>query len=292
MKSHLQIDPGQESGPANANSLRWAEFVRLLRRQETWFWIGGAVLACVVLGLLINRSTFWVLPAVALVVGLGTVFWIADRNAAREFWEVYARSRDYALGERTHLPPATPLLREGTKSYTTRTLDGQIAPGIFGTIALYTYEEETVGLNGQVETAYQDFTLAIVEVPECAPYVPELFIEARRGPHPMTTFGDRLRRGRQQVTLESATLAERFEILVGDGQDEVWTRRLFNPAFVVWLAESMPRKASVELEDGTLLVYLPGHKEDAKDLDALAAATGEIARRLLAESAQTSRGAR
>ena len=92
--------------------------------------------------------------------------------------------------------------------------------------------------------------------------------------------------------MESEALEKRFEILVGERQDEVWTRRLFTPAFVVWLAESTPKKLSVELVDGTLVAYVPGHKEDAKDLDALAAAAGEIARRLLEESAQTSSGAR
>ena len=179
MKSHLQVDdPWQESGPANANSLRWAEFTRLVRRQDTWGWIGGAVLAAGIAGLLINPSTAWVLPLLALVVGVGVVFWIADRNAAREFWEVYARVRGYELGGRTRLPEATPLLREGMTGYATRTLDGQIVPGIYGTLALYTYEEETVGLNGQVETSYNDFTLAIAELPECAPYIPELYAQA------------------------------------------------------------------------------------------------------------------
>jgi hypothetical protein len=245
--------------------------------------VGGGIL-----GLLINPSTAWVLPLLALVVGLGVVFWIADRNAAREFWEVYARVRGYELGGRTRLPESTPLLREGTTSYATRTLEGQLVPGIFGTLALYTYEEETVGLNGQTETVYHDFTLATAELPECAPYIPELYAQARRGPRPLGKFGDAFRRGKRLVTLESEPLGERFEILVGEGQDEVWTRRLFSPAFVVWLAESPPKKLSIELVDGALVAYVPDHKEDAKDLDALAAAAGTIARRLLEESAQTS----
>jgi hypothetical protein len=294
MKSHLQVDdPMQESGPANANSLRWSEFVRLLRLQETWMWIGGPVGALVLFGLLWKPSTAWVLPLLALLVGLGVVFWIADRNAAKAFWEVYARVRGFELTEaRTRLPEATPLLRAGMTSYATRTLDGQIVPGIFGTLSLYTYEEETVGLNGQVETAYHEFTLALAEVPECAPYIPELYAEARRGPQPLAKFGDAFRRGKRRVRLESEALDRRFELLVGDGQDEVWTRRLFSPAFVVWLAEESPRKLSFELVDGTLVAYLPGHREDAKGLDALAAAAGAVARRLLEESAQTSRGAR
>jgi hypothetical protein len=125
-------------------------------------------------------------------------------------------------------------------------------------------------------------------VPECAPYIGELFGLSRRGQHPFEEVGDGFLRGKSQVRLESEALDRRFEILVGEGQDEVWTRRLFAPAFVVWLAEEPPRKLSFELVDGSLVVYLPGHKEDTKSLDALAEATGTIARRLLAESAETS----
>jgi hypothetical protein len=289
MQPHLQVDEETAaSGPLNANSLRVAEIARLVRLRETWLWIGGPAGALVLFGLLWKPSTAWVLPLLAIAVGLGVVFWIADRNAANAFWDVYARTRGLELGGRTRLPESTPLLREGTDSYATRTLDGQIAPGLFGTLALFTYEEETIGLNGQRETAYHDFTLATVELPECAPYMSELYAQARRGPRPLGKFGDAFRRGKRLVTLESEALDKRFEILVGDGQDEVWTRRLLSPGFVVWLAESPPRKLSFELEDGTLVAYVPDHKEDAESLDALAAATGTIARRLLEESAQTS----
>jgi hypothetical protein len=274
--------------PADANSLRVAEFRRLLVEERAWIWISGAALALAAYGLARGASDAWILPLLAILIGLGTVLWFADRNAAKAFWEVYARTRGLELGGRTRLPESTPLLREGTVSYATRTLDGQIAPGLFGTLALFTYEEETVGLNGQTETAYHHFTLATVEVPECAPYMSELYAQARRGPRPLGKFGDAFRRDRRLVTLESEALDKRFEILVGDGQDEIWTRRLLSPSFVVWLAESPPRKLSFELEDGTLVAYVPGHKEDAESLDALAAAAAAIARRLLEESAQTS----
>jgi hypothetical protein len=289
MKSQFHVDdPWPGADPANANSLRRTEFVRLLRFPEGGGWLLGAVIGGAILGVLINPSTAWVLPLVALVVGLGVVFWIADRNASNSFWEVYARSRGMALGGRTRLEESTPLLQAGDEAYATRTLDGQIGPGLVGTMALYTYEEETVGLTGQRETAFHDFTLATVELPESAPYIGELYAMARRGPHPLDEFGDGFRRGKREVRLESGALDRRFEILVAAGQDEIWTHRLFSPAFVVWLAEGPPRKLSFELVDGTLVVYVPGRHEDAEDLDALAAATATIARRLLEESAQTS----
>jgi hypothetical protein len=293
MKSHLQVDdPSKESGPANANSLRWSEFTRLLRLRETWLWIGGPVGALVLFGLLHRSSSAWVLPLLAIAVGVGVVFWIADRNAANSFWEVYARTRDYELGGRTRLPESTPLLCEGTDRYATRTLDGELAPGFFGTIALYTYEEESIGLNGRRETSYEDFTIAAAEVPECAPHMPELYLQARHGPRLLGKFGDGFLGGRRRVSLESEELDKRFEIIVGERQDEVWTRRLFSPSFVVWLAESAPHQLSFELVDGTLVAYVPGRVEDADGLDGMGAVAGTIARRLLEESAQTSSGAR
>jgi hypothetical protein len=293
MKSQFHLDdPWTGPGPANANSLRRAEFARLLRLPETRLWIGGPVGALLLFGLLWKPPTAWILPLLGIAIGLGVVFWLADRNAANAFWEVYARTRDLRLGGKTQVRETTPLLREGNLSYATRTLDGQLAAGIVGTLALFTYEEETRGLNGQRETAYHDFTIAIAEVPECAPYIHELYVRQRRGQLALGEFGDGFHRGKRVVKLESEALDKRFETLVGDGQDELWTRRLFSPAFVVWLAETKPKKLSFELLDGSLVAFVPGHREDARDLDELAAAAGAIARRLLEESAQTSSGAR
>lgn len=47
----------QESGPASANSLRWAEFMRLVRLPETRGWLVGSVIGGGILGLLINLSS-------------------------------------------------------------------------------------------------------------------------------------------------------------------------------------------------------------------------------------------
>jgi hypothetical protein len=89
-------------------------------------------------------------------------------------------------------------------------------------------------------------------------------------------------------SLESDALAKRYEIFVGKDQDEVWTRRLFSPSFIVWLTEGPPDKFGFELVDGTLVAFIPKHKEDATTLDSMAVATGTVAQKLLEESAQTS----
>ena len=81
-------------------------------------------------------------------------------------------------------------------------------------------------------------------------------------------------------TLESEALGDRYEIFVAKDQDDVWLRRLFSPSFIVWLTESAPDKFAFELVGGTLVAYVPEHKEDAADLDRVAAATGAVAQRL------------
>ncbi|HVW47946.1 MAG TPA: hypothetical protein VHA76_12880 [Solirubrobacterales bacterium] len=278
-----------DSAPANANSLRGSEFWRLLGAQKTWFLIGLPALAVFVFTLTKSPSAAWIPPLFVLLIGLGVVFWVADRNAANRFWELYSETRGLELGGQTQLPKTTPFLRQGGDRYATRTLSGELAPGIVGTFGLFTYEEVVLGNDGGTETRYYRFTFAMAAVPECVAHMPELYVKKKSGhPRSLQKLEDVFRVGKRRVTLESAAVGRRYEIFVGKEQDEVWTRRLFSPSFIVWLAESSPQKFSFELVDGTLVAYIPGQKEDAPTLDLMAASTATIARRLLEESAQTS----
>jgi hypothetical protein len=275
--------------PANADSLRWSEFKRLLGLPLAWAPIGGLALLVFIYAAAKGQPIAGlVFGAIVALVGLGVVFWIADKNAANRFFEVYAANRGLELGGRSRLSEATPFLCQGRDRYATRTLSGQIAPGIYGTLALFTYEETTVGADGNTETKYYEFTLGTAELPECAAHIPELYCKRKHGLRSFEKIEDAFRRGKRRVTLESDALGKRYEIFVGKDQDEVWTRRLFSPSFIVWLAESSPQKFAFELVDGTLVAYLPKHQESAVVLDVLAASTGTIAQRLLAESAETS----
>ena len=94
------------------------------------------------------------LVAVAIVVGAGIaiVFVIADSQAADDFFQVYASKRGLTLGGKTRLPAATPLLRKGDDRYAERTLAGPIAPGVEGTLVLFTYEDETTDGDGNQQT--------------------------------------------------------------------------------------------------------------------------------------------
>jgi hypothetical protein len=272
--------------PDDANDLRGFHFRELLHRPLTWFLVGGGSLAAGVVFLL----TFGVgVGVVVLVLGLAFGIWvvwkIADSRAADDFFGVYATSRGLELGGKTALPRATPLLRKGDDRYAERTLAGEIAPGLAGSLALFTYVVETTDANGGRNKTYHPFTLGMVAVPECVDHVPELYCQRKGGLRSLEKFEDVFRRSKERVTLESEALADKYEIFAGKGQDATWLRRVFSPTFIVWLTESAPDKFAFELVDGTLVAYVRGHQEDTAGLDQVAAATGLVATRLKEKSA-------
>ena len=222
------------------------------------------------------------------MVGIVVVFAIADSQAADAFFAAYAQQRGYALGGRTALPAATPLLRKGDDRYAERTLTGTIADEVQGMLCLYTYEDETTDSDGNRQTNYYHYTVGLVEIPECVAHMPELYCQRKSGLRALEKFEDVFRRSKERVKLESEVLDEKYEIFSGKDQDAVWLRRLFAPTFIVWLTDSAPKKFAFELVNGTLCCYVNGHKEDAEDLDLMAAATAAVAKRLKDESAETS----
>ncbi len=165
---------------------------------------------------------------------------------------------------------------------------GPLAEGIDGVLALYTYEDETTDSEGNRETNYYRYTIGLVEVPECAAHVPELFCQRKFGLRALEGFEDAFRRSKQRVKLESEELDEHYEIFSGKEQDQVWLRRLFSPTFIVWLGEEAPKKFAFELVDGTLCCYVSGHKKSAAELDAVREAAAAVARRLRDETRETS----
>jgi hypothetical protein len=281
--------PSAEAGPLevpdDANDLRGYHFKRLMRKPLSWILIGGlALLAGIVLAAAIGPAIGGAAFVVVLLIGVVIVFAIADSRAAEAFFNVYAEQHGLTLGGRGPLPPATPLLRKGDDRYAERTLSGPIADGFDGTLALYTYEEETRDSDGNKQTSYYHYTLGLVEVPECVAHVPELYCQRKFGLKALEKLEDVFRRSKERVELESEALDDKYEIFAGKEQDPVWLRQLFAPTFIVWLTESTPDKFAFELVDGTLCCYVNGHKESAADLDKISAATGSVAKRLRDEA--------
>ena len=272
--------------PTDANDMRGYHFSRLMRTPLTLVLIAALTAIAFVAGLVFLSLLIGAGAAiVALLLGIVIVFLIADKRAADDFFEVYAANRGLTLIHgRGRLPQATPLLRKGNDRYTERTLSGQIAEGLDGTLALFTYEEETRDSDGDTQTNYYRYTLGLVEVPDCVSFVPELYCQRKFGLRALERFEDAFRGDKERVTLESEKLLEKYEIFATKEQDANWLRQLFSPTFIVWLADSAPDKFAFELVDGTLCCYVNGHKENAADLDAIATATGAVAQRLREEA--------
>jgi hypothetical protein len=274
--------------PEDANDLRGFHFKRLLRKPLTLVLIGGlALLVGIALAAAIGPALGGAGFVVALLAGVAVVFAIADSKAADAFFGSYAQQRNLVLGGRTALPPMTPLLRKGDDRYAERTLTGEIGPGCPGILALFTYEEESTDSDGNRQTSYYRYTIGLADVPECEGRVPELYCQRKFGLKALEKFEDVFRRSKERVKLESTVLDDKYEIFAGKEQDAVWLRRLFSPSFIVWLTDAAPQKFAFELVHGNLCCYVSGHQEDAADLDAIAAATVAVAKRLREEAAET-----
>jgi hypothetical protein len=276
--------------PDDANDLRGFHFRELLGKPATWIAMGIAVVAAGVAAAVFLGAAIGAAAVVGtFLLAILVVFAIADSRAEDAFFDAYSRQRGLTLAGRGPLPPATPLLRKGDDRYAERSLVGPLADGVDGVLALYTYEEETTDSKGNRQTSYYRYTLGLIEVPECAAHIPELYCQRKFGLRALERLEDAFRGSKQRVELESAALDERYEIFADEGQDQVWLRRLFSPTFIVWLGEQAPEKFAFELVGGTLCCYVSGHKESAAELDTVGAASAAVARRLREEAAETAR---
>jgi hypothetical protein len=284
-----EANAAAETAPDDANDLRGFHFKRLMRKPLTWILTGVFVIAAGVAGAALIGPAIGGAAAVGVFfVAVLIVFMIADSKAADAFFDSFAQQRGLVLGGKGPLPPATPLLRKGDDRYADRTLSGQIGEGLDGVLALYTYEEETTDSDGDRQTNYYRYTLGLVEVPECVAHAPELYCQRKFGLRSLEKFEDVFRGNKERVKLESEALDKKYEIFAGKEQDAIWLRRLFAPTFIVWLNEAAPNKFAFELVNGALCCYVNGHKENAADLDGIAAATAAVAKRLRDEAAETS----
>ena len=272
--------------PDDANDLRGMHFSRLMRTPLTLILIAALTaivfVACLIfVGALVGAGG----AIVTLLLGIVAVFAIADSRSANDFFEVYAANRGLTLIHgRGRLPQATPLLRKGDDRYTERTLTGPVAEDLDGTLALYTYEEETRDSDGDTQTNYYRYTVGLVEVPDCAGFVPELYCQRKFGLRALEKFEDAFRGNKERVTLESEELLDKYEIFATKEQDANWLRQLFSPTFIVWLTDEAPKKFAFELVDGVLCCYVHGHEEKAAELDGMRVASAAVARRLREEA--------
>jgi hypothetical protein len=273
--------------PDDADDLRGFYFRELLGKPLTWVLIALEVLAVgIALAVFLSPAIGAAAAAGALSIGLLVVLLIADSRSEDAFFDVYGRQRNMTVYGRSRLPQATPLLSKGDDRYAERALKGRLGEGVEGTVALYTYEEETIDSDGDRQTDYYRYTVGIAQVPECAGFVPELYCRRKFGLRALEKLEDVFRGSKERVELESEALDERYEIFAGKAQDANSLRQLFSPTFIVWLTDSAPEKFAFELVDGNLCCYVNGHKKKAAELDTIRAASTAVATRLREEAAE------
>jgi hypothetical protein len=288
-----QPAPSQEAPPPSvlvddADDLRGFHFKRLMRKKATWIIIpivvivagaGMAALTGPIVGLIAAVAVF--------ALSILAVFLMADSAAADAFFQTYADQRGLILGGKTSLPGSTPLLRKGDRRYAERTLEGKLAPGLKGKLALFTYEEETRDSKGNKQTSYYKYTICLTQLPRTVEFVPELYCQRKFGFRALEKFEDAFRGSKDRVKLESEALDDKYEIFANEKQDQNWLRQLFSPSFIVWLTDSAPEKFVFELVNGTLCCYVNGHREDAVGLDEMSAASAVVVNRLREEAVES-----
>lgn len=271
----------------HANQLRSAKLKELMGKVSTWVCLAGAsVIAGGIFGALASPVIGLVVFVVVFLLGLLVIFFIADSRAEDAFYDSYCATHGLTRVSSPYIGELTPLLRKGDKSKTDAMFQGELAPGINGSLVLYTYTEVSRDSDGdETETDYP-FTLVHVEMPEIVSHLPRLTVE-----NAGFKFFDKLEdkfSGHERVTLESEAFHKRYEVFVDKGQDQVWVRRLFSPTWIVWLTEQTPKGFAFELENGNLIAYIPKHRDDVAGLESMTEVSTDVAARLLKEVAETS----
>ncbi len=272
----------------HANQLRSAKFKVIMRKGSTWAWlIGLTLLAGLALGALVGPGVGLIAAVIVFLIVLAIFFGIADSQAEDAFYDYYCQSHGLTRSKSPSIGELTPLLRKGDKSNTDEMFSGELAPGINGDLVLYTYTEVSRDSDGdETETDYP-FTFVHVEMPEIIPHMASLQVE-RAGLRFLDGLEDKFRGSLERVTLESESFDKRYEVFVGKGQDQVWTRRLFSPSFIVWLTENPLKTFAFELENGHLVAYVSRHADDTASLEQVTEIGTYVASRLREEVAQTS----
>lgn len=273
--------------PPDGNALRGFHFRRLMGKTITLV-LGGAFIlaAAIAAGILAGAVLAPVAMVVAALLVSLVVFGIADSKAEDSFFDVYARSRGLALGDKQALPGVTPLLTKGDDRYAERTLTGKLADDCQGVLALYTYEEESTDSEGHRQTSYYRYTITLSEIPECAQPIPKLRVHRKSGFRALQGLEDTFRSD-ERVEVESEALASQYEIFAGKEVDLNWLRQFLSPSFIVWLTDRAPDKFAFEVSNGVLCCFVNGHKESAAELDAMRESGAAVSRRLREEAKES-----
>ena len=171
-------ESGSSAGITHANQLRGERFKVLIRRPVAWIPITVVALLPLIYMAAAGIVVVGVVGAVIVaLIGFLIVFIIADNQAEDAFYDAYCSSHGLTRVPNPDLGGVTPLLRKGDKRRTDEIFHGQLADGVVGDIALFTYTIESRDSDGdKTETDYP-FTVIHVEMPEVVPHLAELRVQ-------------------------------------------------------------------------------------------------------------------
>lgn len=220
---------------------------------------------------------------VALLIILLVIWVIASNKAEEDFFDAYASSRGLQRAAMASLPPVTPLLRKGDKRYAEHLMGGALPGGEQGVVGLYTYEEHSTNSQGERQTSYYRFTVAIFDLPEVVQKAADIHCQRRYGMKMLDGLEDKFRR-MNRLELESVKLDKEYEIFYGPNDDENWIKQVFTPSFIVWLSENAPEDFAFECSAGSLVVNVKKHRKSAPELDSMCESAAAVVKRLRGEA--------
>jgi hypothetical protein len=271
--------------PLDTDDTRGKHFRRLIVHPTTLILAGIALVgAFIALAIAVSPGAGGGGAALVLLITVIIVWLVANARAKKDFFTAYAQARGLTWsGGQTNAPPVTSLMRKGDSQYMEQAFNGTLPGGLNGTLGWYTYEDESTDSEGNTETTYYKFTVAMSELPETAKYIQELAIQRRSGFRFMDSVEDKFRK-RQRVEVESEVADKHFEIFIGQNDDMSTARQILSPTFIVWLAERAPDGFFFELEAGSLVCAQKGQKKAAGELDEICHGSSAVARRLVEEA--------
>jgi hypothetical protein len=195
--------------------------------------------------------------------------------------EKWAKARNLRFRAGGSLPSHGNLLTRGGRAQ--NLCEGTLPGEVDGTLAHYTYTYTTTDSEGHSETHTRSFTIVVTAVPQSIGFMPSLGF---RGPQSeMNGIGGSLEEV-VQVDLGDDSRLKHSRCYRYKGAGENWTRRLFSPAFVDWLARSEP-DLGFELSDGVLTTARGGHLTDDATLTTLCEEAAHLTGVIAAESEES-----
>ena len=267
--------------PPNVDSTRGPHFQALIGSGTTV--VTGVVVAAILfsIGAAGHSAAVMIGGPIAVAVAALLICWVmADKQAEKEFFGLYARAHELNHWEKYSLPELTPLLGGGDRRHCEHWMESHGRA-----IGWFTFEVKNEHDDNKDTYTPHHFTVATVDLGELGmARFQGIYMRRRRGIFDRLDSDANWLRGHslEKIELESTAFCETYELYRERDQDELKMRQLFSPSFVIWCANH-PLKPGFELRAGQLVVFIPGHCGEAGKLDFLLMAAAEISKRIQAE---------